>query len=503
MGCCNEPATTLAYATPDPSQHVNYAKGMVLGVDDFTQEFAYLAGRDQWLARDAIGYGTLSGLRVFAELTGADGPRLQVTAGSALVPSGKLVCVTTDQCAIINKWLAKKDNAATVNRLLNPVSPPVSPPLPPTDTSGVISLYLTLCSADCTTRMVPIPGEPCRSDDELMAPSRVADDYRLELRADAPVQLEEDALRDFVHWLHAHVQVVDVSSPEGDDASWLEMLRSAARPGLDASASMSASDSFGTIGDLFSLSSPDITVAHDRLCEFLRVAFRFWVTELRPLWMARRCQRVMSKDQDCVLLARVEFEVAWFGGSPTGAWQIVGSPVSVFIDETTRPFIAHARMLQEWLLCGRDAETPGSGLAHIGGTPHQIHVISGPGGITISTPQNIDTISAPEFAGLKTTGAVQVAVSKAVNGQNLDAAQHVVLCDNTVSTINLPPSVPAIKGRVYIIRSLRTSGNVVVSVAAPTADLIDGSMTIKVAKDDARTLVSDGNGNWHIIAAVL
>ena len=51
-------------ATADPSKHVNYSFGMVLGVDDFTQEFAYHAGRDQWMMRDAVGYGTLSGLAV-------------------------------------------------------------------------------------------------------------------------------------------------------------------------------------------------------------------------------------------------------------------------------------------------------------------------------------------------------------------------------------------------------------------------------------------------------
>jgi hypothetical protein len=96
--------------------------------------------------------------------------------------------------------------------------------------------------------------------------------------------------------------------------------------------------SFVTLGDyLFDLSPPDLAVARDRLCDFLRVAFRFWVTELRPLWMARRCHRPVYPDQDCVLLARVEFEVVWVGGSPAGAWQIAGSPVTVAIDETTRP----------------------------------------------------------------------------------------------------------------------------------------------------------------------
>jgi len=124
MGCCNEPAIALTSSALDPARHVNYAKGMVLGVDDFTQEFAYLAGRDQWLARDAIGYGTLSGLRVYPEDGGADGPRLHVAAGSALAVSGRLICVTADQCCLLNKWLAKPENAATVNRLLGG-SPPL------------------------------------------------------------------------------------------------------------------------------------------------------------------------------------------------------------------------------------------------------------------------------------------------------------------------------------------------------------------------------------------
>ena len=54
----------VATKPSDPTKHVNYVKGMVLGVDDFTQEFEYLSGRDQWLARDLIGYGTVAGLKV-------------------------------------------------------------------------------------------------------------------------------------------------------------------------------------------------------------------------------------------------------------------------------------------------------------------------------------------------------------------------------------------------------------------------------------------------------
>lgn len=369
MGCCNEPAAALASAALDPSQHVNYARGMVLGVDDFTQEFAYLAGRARWLAREAVGYGTTTGLAVAAEDGGADGPRLRVTAGAALVPAGRLVCVPVDQCAVINRWLAKPENAATVTRLLNPVSPPVSPPASPPAvpdvTSGVVSLYLTLCHHECLTRPVPIPGEPCRAADELMAPSRVADDFRLELRARPPAQVEEDALRDYVLWLRKHVQFGDFSPPPpGDDAAWLEALRPAAAPWLDAASASpppSPPPSYDTLGDyLVDLESP-VRVAGWQAGDFLRLALRFWVTELRPMWMAYRCHRAAHPDTDCVLLARVEVEVVWVGGSPAGAWQVAGSPAAVVVDERTRPFLGSLRMLQEWTLAAMGGGGGGGG----------------------------------------------------------------------------------------------------------------------------------------------
>ena len=77
--------TSPAVAVPDPSKHVKYNLGMVLGVDDFDQEFAYLSGRDQWLARDLIGFGTVCGLQVTSE-TGGQGPRVIVTPGVAVNP---------------------------------------------------------------------------------------------------------------------------------------------------------------------------------------------------------------------------------------------------------------------------------------------------------------------------------------------------------------------------------------------------------------------------------
>jgi hypothetical protein len=457
MGCCNEPATAQTGLPVDPSQHVNYERGMVLGVDDFTQEFAYLSGRDQWLARDLLGYGTASGLNVFAENEGPEGPRLHVTAGSALVPSGKLVCVPADQCAVLNRWLAKPANAALVSRLLNPASPPTSPPsfsppLPPLVETGTIALFLTLCYARCTTRPVPIPGEPCRSEDELMKDSRIADDFRLELREHAPVQTEEDAVRDFVRWLRANVLVDDDASPPpiADEAAWLGALRNAAQPWL-----ASPPASFATLGDyLFDLSPPGLSVARADLGDFLRVALRFWVTELRPLWMAFRCHKAQHADVDCVLLARVSFEVGWIGGSPSGAWQVTGSPVELQIDQAPRPILGHARLLQEW--------TAGEGIAAAGGS----------------------------LVGLTLTST----------NLTLGATHHFVIARGGAGLqITLPASAASETGRSYVIKNSGTAA-LTVRAAAATTDRIESTASVALPRLRAITLVSDGAGQWLITA---
>src|SRR5258708_1769158 len=85
---------------PDPSKHVNYTLGMLLGVDDFNQDFAFHSGRQQKIARDLIGYGTVSGLKLSLDVT-TKGPRISVTCGTAVSPRGQLICLHPAQCAFL------------------------------------------------------------------------------------------------------------------------------------------------------------------------------------------------------------------------------------------------------------------------------------------------------------------------------------------------------------------------------------------------------------------
>jgi hypothetical protein len=403
-----------------------------------------------------------------------------VKAGSALVPSGRLVCVPADQCAFLNRWLAKPENAAVVNRILNPTSPPLSPPVfPPPDVgSGRIPLYLTLCYTECLTRPVPIPGEPCRSEDQLMADSRVAEDFRLELRESPPAQLEEEAVREFVAWLHSSVAVVAASSsPAGDEPSWLDALRSGAQSWLEPSSPSPPPPGGDMVSPLPAL-APPVEVEADRLCDFLRVAFRFWVTELRPVWMAKRCHRVVERDVDCVLLARIELDVEWIGGSPRGAFQVVGDSSSVSVDEAKRPFVAHLRMLQEWGLCG----CCGGGL---GAAP------------AVATPPLGPSIVLPALrAGAPPVPRVPVRVT--TGDLLLDESHYLVVGSGGAPVrLTLPRSTPAGAGRVYVVKN---AGASTMTLSAAAGDSIDQARSVRVNRNVARTVVADGAGRWHVIA---
>jgi hypothetical protein len=339
-------STFTARATPastslDPTKHVNYNLGMVLGVDDFTQEFAYLSGHDQWLARDLIGYGTVSGLRVFTEAD-AKGPRVVVEPGVALNPHGQLIRVPTAQCAYLNDWLKLE---ATRTRLLARV---VSPPT-------TIRVYVVLCYRECPTDKVPIPGEPCRSEDDVMLPSRLMDDFRLELMLDPPGQREEDAVRDFVDWLR-QVTISD-AVPGVSLEDFLQALRVAAHIVTSPPSSGSA-----PLTDYMFDSPPgSLVINSDDVCQYLDAAFRLWVTELRPRWRPDFFageNDSSAKTEGCLLLAEVDVPAIIPAGGTD--WQVQnGLPIDV--EEDRRPIVVHLRMVQEMLLCGRRERAPSGG----------------------------------------------------------------------------------------------------------------------------------------------
>jgi hypothetical protein len=325
---CFASEETLQTKAADPTKHVNYVQGMVLGVDDFDQEFTYLSERGQWLARDLIGYGTASGLAVTIE-DSDKGKRVAVSPGVAVSPRGHLIRVAPKQCAVLDEWLkgdVKKD-------------------IP--DGTTTLPVYVVLCYRDCPTDEVPILGEPCRTEEESMAPSRIVDDFRLELRLDSPPQREEDAVRDFVAWLR-QIEIVDFAADPQDLKNFLDAIRAAAQ------------ELPSPIDFLYGSPPPTLFIPRSEVCEWLRAAFGLWVTELRPLWQSAAsacgCTSRTSQNEGCILLVELGLPVL-----PSGIDWSVDPAREIVINSDRRPFLLHLRMLQEWLLCGHYGAEQGSG----------------------------------------------------------------------------------------------------------------------------------------------
>lgn len=295
----------------DPSKHVNYALGMILGVDDLNQEFAYLANRDEWIVRDLIGYGTVCGLEVTQDASDVNkGPSIAVSPGVSVNPEGQFIRVTPAQCAFINAWLNSSK-----------ISPQVASHL---DESGNLTIYLNLCYRDCLTDSVPVPGEACRTEDsgDLLVPSRILDDFSLDFDFDKVDQAEEDGLRLFAAWMR-QVTVAATGTPLAD---FLDALRTAA-------------------GENFANPpAASLAFASDGLTETLRAAFLVWTTEIRPGLRGKDADCVTPSTVECVMLSTLQFKVS--GSTETG-FAVDGD---VTLDETHRPYLLHLRLLQEWLL---------------------------------------------------------------------------------------------------------------------------------------------------------
>jgi competence ComEA-like helix-hairpin-helix protein len=307
---------------PDPTKHVNFSQGMVLGVDDFNQEFAYLSDRTQWLARDLLGYGTVCGLEVSPITEGSLAPGVRVDPGVALNPRGQFIKVDTAQCAALTDWLNMESIKADIvdNHRIS---------------DDKVTLYVVLCYRDCLTDNVPIPGEPCRAEtgmeDSLLKPSRIQDDYRLEFTFQPPDQTEEDYLRDFVGWLR-QVSVTETGSSLDDFAA-------AIREAIDPE------------GFMRTPIPPDITIPRAGQREYLRLAFRIWTTEVRPLRRGTDADCVTPTLEDCIQLAKLEVPLS--GDAATG-WTVDGS--GVVLDQNQSPYLLHLRFMQEWLLGGGSEE---------------------------------------------------------------------------------------------------------------------------------------------------
>jgi len=310
--------------SPDPHRRVSYSNGLVLGVDEFVQEEIYFLEQNRAHNRGIHGYGTVCGLFVEIQDTSADGPQIWVGPGTAVDPKGRVVRVCEAQCARINQWLRESGHTAG--------SPPVfgSPEDSP---SGQVHLYLKLCYRECKTENVPIPGGPCRSVEETSVPSRIADSFRLELATKAPDQTEADVVREFGSLLRS----IEFSTSQPATLSmdeWAALIRSLGSTGSPSSPAL----------PIPAGSPPGFYIHPADADEFIRLAFRIWITELRPSLLPDRencgCGTVR---ESCVLLAEISFAVREEAGQPI----VDGVAAAVQLSQERRPYLIHTQLLQE------------------------------------------------------------------------------------------------------------------------------------------------------------
>lgn len=330
MGCdCQNGTSTTAV---DPCRRVNYSLGMILGVDDFVQESTYHSSHREALARLALGWGTLSGLEASIDLPEkTDDPRSQVRIGpgAALLPNGKLVHVDSDQCCNVPNWVGELD-AAT----FQPSG------APPEKTGNWAQAWVTLSFCESKCADVPVPGDPCRTDDKLTAPSRVQDGFRLDLSWSRPDQTEEDAIRDFFQWA---LSIGVDQKATGSEEELLKAVRAAAKEwiGRPAGSTIIPSD--------FLAGTPPASLFYKE--ELLRSVLRLWTTELRPLWSVS-CSDASRPAANAIALAGLWIPLKKIESKKDGSEKIELKWVfddtrSVELDLSQRPNLLSLRAVQE------------------------------------------------------------------------------------------------------------------------------------------------------------
>ena len=325
----------------DLTKAVRYVEGMVLGVGDFQQEHAYLAGLANEALRLGAGVGTLMGLKVSANkvAAGAGTPdrfEVHVTKGTAIDGRGRLIRVPEEQCADIGAWvLARQADEQKDDTLTPKLGGRVVLPAPGA-LAGTLSVAVTVAFALTPTDSVPVPGEPCRTDDRLMAASRWRDDFQLDFALDPPPPSRlRQALWQYSAWTKYAVALGNTPSPAG-----------AARDALldGATTLLAAFRKLATAAEFLPATLPNplpVGVVPAQLNKddfelqmaWLDAANVALVTDALPEWL-----KDLSADGGGLLLAEMTLTVKRAGAAATDLWALdAGGPAAPPVSSRNRP----------------------------------------------------------------------------------------------------------------------------------------------------------------------
>lgn len=297
--------STFKTATPDtqsldPDKRVRYSLGMVLGKDDLDQEQTFFLFRDRLHNRSLHGYGTVCGLGVRL-----DGTEVQVSPGLAVNPRGEVIRVSPTQCGDVADWLSA---------LMAGADAPDSRPS---------TVYVVLCYRECETDVVPVPGVPCRTEDETVLPSRITASFELRFQQEPPNAAEDAAVERFAALLRRLV-VIGAVPQDGEEVTEETMV--------DRVVALAS-------GPLDEDSTP-LYATPATVDAILDAAFRAWVTRARPELLPDGASCWAGPpDEACVLLAAV---------GVAGDGEVTAESLS--IDDSLRPYLLHTDLIQESML---------------------------------------------------------------------------------------------------------------------------------------------------------
>lgn len=273
----------------DPNKRVRYSTGLVLGVDEFQQEQQFFLERDHLHQRGLHGYGVVCGLDV-----SIDGSKINVSPGLAVDRLGRSVRVDHTQCGDVQEWLDQQAGTVVSDKV-----------------------YVTLCYRECETDSVPVPGAPCRSEDETVAPSRITSGFEIRFLENLPEQDFENAVRLFGAMLAAvRGRATTPGVPEIDIGTTVSGFR----------------DEFLALRDHPGVPS-EIVVRDTQFNELMAALLDLWVRDLKPrMNLASKYCGLPDAEEGCILLAELSVK--------DGAW-------SAFFG--SRPLLLSTRLLQEYV----------------------------------------------------------------------------------------------------------------------------------------------------------
>ena len=318
-----EPCVSLTPGTLSPDLRVNYAFGMVLGVDEFRQEQFHQQEKDNLLNRALHGYGIVSGLDV--SVAPADGDVnnhdqdfiATVGTGIGVDQWGREFVIRSPQCASVGAWMADQERAQPGILDAHALG------------SGELMVYVVASYSTCLDNAVPVPGQPCSSSGQTTVASRVRDAWNIDFRLDPPAMPRWDADLRFQRLLQS-VRI-------GNDFDGL-------LPGEEAlfAAVRALPAQTGFIDDGTNVGKPAYVIRVDRANETLDQAFRIWIDEVRPALEPDLISPAETSDP-AILLGALTAEP----NRPFNLDGVTFGNVFTFASSVRRPYLLHTGLAQQ------------------------------------------------------------------------------------------------------------------------------------------------------------